>query len=269
MLKQRNLTVNDPDEAVKTLMRINYYRLSAYTLSLKDDGRFKDRVTFRHICLLYEFDKKLRYILLGMLESIEVSFRSHIAYHLAHRYGSMGYRDSSNFAEEKHHRAFLYDLHRSISRNDDLFAQYHRSQYGGQIPIWVVIEAISFGGLSKLFANMKNDDKKCIARNYYRIPYVYLESWLILLSYIRNICAHYGRLYNRLLKFRPRLDRKDKRLGLRTDRIFASVFVINKIYPRPAEWNSQLIVLKALMEEYRDVVELPLIGFPENWATLL
>ncbi|MCM3342019.1 hypothetical protein M3650_26185 [Paenibacillus sp. MER TA 81-3] len=39
ILKSRGLNVNNEDMAVRTLQRINYYRLSAYGLSLKHDDK--------------------------------------------------------------------------------------------------------------------------------------------------------------------------------------------------------------------------------------
>lgn len=41
---------------------------------------------------------------------------------------------------------------------------------------------------------MENEDKKEIAKEF-KVDYIYLESWIENLSYVRNICAHYGRLY--------------------------------------------------------------------------
>jgi len=67
---------------------------------------------------------------------------------------------------------------------------------------------------------MKNEDKKEIAENYYHIPYKYIESWLYVFSTIRNICAHYGRLYNRKLTITPRLDKKDKMKGIDNNSFF-------------------------------------------------
>lgn len=73
----------------------------------------------------------------------------------------------------------------------------------GHLQLWVAVEVLSFGALSKLFSNMKNKDKNHIAKTNYQAPSVYLESWLKCLSYIRDICAHYGRLYNRPLTSKP------------------------------------------------------------------
>lgn len=39
----------------------------------------------------------------------------------------------------------------------------------------------------------------------YNVSYTYFESWIESISYIRNICAHYGRLYNAKLTKTPKL----------------------------------------------------------------
>ncbi|MCF8023602.1 MAG: hypothetical protein K9L17_13025 [Clostridiales bacterium] len=44
ILKSRNLQIEDEEQAIETLSRINYYRLSAYMLSFKDGNRFHDGV---------------------------------------------------------------------------------------------------------------------------------------------------------------------------------------------------------------------------------
>ncbi|WP_343339167.1 hypothetical protein TPELB_15190 [Terrisporobacter petrolearius] len=49
----------------------------------KEDETYKDNITLEHIYNFYLFDKELRNILIDMLESIEISFRTYIAYTLA------------------------------------------------------------------------------------------------------------------------------------------------------------------------------------------
>ena len=78
---------------------------------------------------------------------------------------------------------------------------------------------LSFSALSKLYSNLKNEDKNHIAREHYKLPYAYIKSWLRVLSDIRNICAHYRRLYGRKLDIVPRLDEKDARLGFDNNRV--------------------------------------------------
>lgn len=47
--------------------------------------------------LFYYFDKKLRELLIYYLESVEIEFRTKIAYYHAHDYGPLGYKESKNF----------------------------------------------------------------------------------------------------------------------------------------------------------------------------
>lgn len=74
IFRDRNLIIEDEEEAIDFLKRVSYYRLTGYTLTLKENDKFFDGVTFNDIRYLYEFDKKFRSLLLEMLEDIEVSF---------------------------------------------------------------------------------------------------------------------------------------------------------------------------------------------------
>jgi abortive infection bacteriophage resistance protein len=116
---------------------------------------------------------------------------------------------------------------------------------------------------------MKSEDKSLIAKTNYQAPAIYLESWLKCLSYVRNICAHYGRLYNRPLTSKPRLDHRSKKLGIQQNRIFAHLYVLKQLIPERSKWSDFVTRLEALLSEYTDVIELELIGFPEDWEAIL
>jgi abortive infection bacteriophage resistance protein len=131
------------------------------------------------------------------------------------------------------------------------------------------IEVLSFGTLSKLYSNMSSDDQNQIARSNYRAPAIYLVSWLKCLSYIRNICAHYGRIYNQPLTSKPRLDRKSKLLGIEQGKIFAHLYVLKELIPVRNKWTDFVTRLEAMLTEYKEIVELDRIGFPEDWEAIL
>lgn len=269
ILKKHGLVIDDEDAAFQTLQRINYYRLSAYGLSLKSNDRFRMGVTFTQIHALYEFDHRLRYLIMDLTEQVEIAFRTHISYRIAHTYGALGHLESAHFENENYHEAFLVELDKEVRRSQEIFIKHHFYKYEGNIPVWVAIEVLSFGTLSKLFSNMKNEDKNYIARRNYRIPAIYLESWLKCLSYVRNICAHYGRLYNRPLTSKPRLDYQSKKLGIQQNRIFTHLYVLKQLIPERKKWSDFVIRLEALLSEYNDVIELERIGFPEDWEAIL
>lgn len=270
IFRNRNLIIEDEEEAINFLKRVNYYRFTGYTLTLKENDRFFDGITFSHIQRLYEFDKKFRCLLLEVLEDIEISFRTHIAYHHAHKYGPLGYLESENFENRIHHESFLVELRKSIKRRkDELFIRHYRRNYQNKYPIWVALETVSMGCLSKLFANLKKEDKQFISNNYYNVKYFYVESWLHCLSYVRNICAHYSRLYNKRLVITPKLHRKEKRLLESNDKIFAVIIVMKRLCLNKVLWKNFVIKLSELMEAYNDVVDLKEIGFLNNWQEIL
>ena len=109
-------------------------------------------------------------------------------------------RENGN--EEKDYRNYnccndvawlIEDIKEEVGRNSKApFVRNFRDNYeGGELPIYALVEVFSFGTLSKFYKNMKNVDKKVVAKSF-GIGYTYLESWLESISYVRNICAHYG-----------------------------------------------------------------------------
>ncbi len=63
---------------------------------------------------------------------------------------------------------------------------------------------MSFGTLSKLFKGMLYQDQQRVVAPWGVLPNV-AETWLHSLSYVRNVCAHHGRLWNRELAISPRI----------------------------------------------------------------
>src|SRR5687767_3304096 len=94
-LEERGLIIEDHDRARRWLSRVSYYRLSAYFLPFKVQGqdRFQEGASLGQICDLYNFDRRLRLLLLDAIERIEVALRTALTYEIAHRYGPFGHTD--------------------------------------------------------------------------------------------------------------------------------------------------------------------------------
>lgn len=99
ILENRGLIIDDKELAKAFLSNLNYYRLSAYTLTLRKDNHFYDNVHFSDMMQIYNFDMELRAALMYLLESIEVSMRTYIGYYHAKSFGSLGYYDETAFEE--------------------------------------------------------------------------------------------------------------------------------------------------------------------------
>ncbi len=135
------------------------------------------------------------------------------------------------------------------------------------MPIYALVEVFSFGTLSKFYKNMKNLDKKAVAKNF-GVGYKYLESWLESISYVRNICAHYGRLYNAKLSKTPLLYKDYTKLGIGNNRIFGVMLCMKHILSNDEHWNSYVEKIQILIDEY-EVVDVKTMGFPDNWKEIL
>ncbi len=120
--------------------------------------------------------------------------------------------DPSNFLvrkknrhEQSIHEIIISNFEKERARQKNVpFVKHHDLRYLGHFPIWVAIELFTFGSLSSLYSILNWDDKRQIASLYNAKPQ-YLSSWILSLVEIRNICAHYSRLYNMPLKQMPRL----------------------------------------------------------------
>lgn len=268
ILESRNLIISDKQEAVDILSRVNYYRLSAYMLTLKCKDRFNEGTTFRDVYDLYEFDQRLRNSCLSIMESIEIAFRTHISYALSHKYGPTCYCDHRIFSNRRSHELLLRELKLAIDKSHEQFINHHKNKYDSQFPIWVVTEVASFSLLSRFYSLLKPEDMKEISETYYLLPYTYLQSWMRSISVLRNICAHYGRLYNRNISIKPKLFKQDINKGIEDQKVFGLIYIMGKICMDQKQWVRFVNRLKCLIEEY-EIVDFRRVGFPANWEEIL
>lgn len=105
-----------------------------------------------------------------------------------------------------------FSCHRGgINCSKDIFIKSHKTKHKKDDlrfpPSWKTLELTSFGALSKIYGNLKNDviSKDIIAKELGLVNHTYLPSWLQSLAQIRNYCAHHSRLWNKNLPGRPKL----------------------------------------------------------------
>lgn len=263
------LKIENRNYAKSVLNRVSYYRLiKAYSLTLKEEKKYIEGTAFENIVELYLFDMEFRHILFSVIEHIEVHLRAVIANYFSLKYGNFGYKDIENYRNKNFQKSTLKDLEREINRNQKSpFIHNFKENYeDGEIPFYAAIEVSSFGTLSKMHKNMKNEDKREIAK-VFNVDYIYLESWIENLSYVRNICAHYGRLYNAKLTKTPRLYREYLKLGISNNTIFASILNL-KILANENYYKKFYHDLFSIIHRY-PTVDLKQLGFVDNWEKLL
>lgn len=271
------LVIDDEEEALDILGRVNYYRLSAYGIGLKradDPEKYIDGISLHHLYRLYRFDVLLRAALVHLIEHIEIELRTQVAYQLAIRYGAEGYRDPSNFCDRSTsrtgsvHADILGKLSDEISRQKNLpYVKHHNQVYGGHFPIWVAVELFSFGMLSSLYSIMKPEDRKAVADRYH-VHHRHLESWIMALVEVRNRCAHYGRIYNMPLNQAPYLFKEHRQYRMTQNKIFPVILVMRRMMRNTPEWLEFFATLDALMSVFSEVNP-TFMNFPPDWKKVL
>lgn len=270
-LKSIGLVIEDEAYARKILNDISYFRLvKAYSLNLKaKNDDYDGSVTFEQIVDLYLFNANFRQILFPVVEKIEINVRCRLGNYFSERYGVLGYLQKDNFANGEYFDIFLDDMAEELRRNSKApFVQNFQKNYeGGHLPFYALVEVFSFGTLSKFYKNMLNTDKKAVAKTF-GVGYTYLESWLESISYVRNICAHYGRLYNAKLSKTPMLYKEYSEAGIGNNRIFGVLLCMRTLLKGDSHWNIFVDQIDMLFEKY-EKVDIKTMGFPEDWQSLL
>jgi len=267
-LRACGMIVEDEGKAVEILSRVNYYRLiNAYGLNLyadTDKHRFREGVTFMQVYSLYAFDNRLRHVISELLEEFEVLFRTQLAHYIGEHYGPLGYLNPAMFENGAFHQEIVATIEREKTvQHKSPIVKHHDDKYSGNLPVWAAVEISTFGTMSKLYKNMLTSDQAAIAKQFNLTPTL-LNSWLRAFVEVRNICAHYGRLYNKTLLFPPRLFRECR---FRQNSIFAVLYLLHR-FVEPATWLTCTVRLTEALHRYPSV-ELERIGFPDDWPEWL
>ncbi|MGE4457423.1 MAG: Abi family protein [Arcobacteraceae bacterium] len=276
----RNLIVANKQYALSKLEHINYYRLSAYFLPYQYEKEsqnanlFLPETTFEEIIRLYYFDTELRKIIFEAIEVIEIYLRTQIAYYHSQKYGAFGYLDSNNL--RTNYQAEFDALHQDIikekERSKEVFIKHFQEKYNtSDLPIWSVVEIISFGSLSKLFMLLQENEQNQVIAKMGNINKVVFFKWFKALSSVRNACAHHSRLWNKTLGVGFEVPRKNPAftpLSQSSKKIFFALSVIEYILACIGEDEIDFKQkIKQLFQKYPHV-DKQAMGFVENWENL-
>jgi len=281
ILKSRGLEIADDAEAAKILEYTNYYRLRGYYIHLqkKDSAEFIEGSSFNQILALHNFDNELRNHLLKLLLDLEIVARARIAYALAHAWGPIGYRDKVNYGDGKQDKFedLMTRIDDDLSKSRDRFIKTYIQKFAGQFPIWVAVEVMSYGDLSKLYNLLPTDLKKTISAAYDDLDEILLSNWIQCAAILRNLCAHSSRIYSRGLPI-PIIIENDvhKRIKSVTNgkfepkpqSFFSYLLAIRRI-SNADTWNTFLDDFKNLLKKYDGTVHLIRLGMPYQWEQFL
>jgi len=246
LLRSRGLIIEDKVSAQHYLEFISYYRFCGYAIEFEDtthngEKRYHQGTTFSQILDCYMFDRKLRLLVIDAIERIEIAIRTVIVNELASTHGAHWYLNNKLFIKKFRHRELIQSIEKETlyqaqdgsvqHKKRESFIQHYFDKYQHpKLPaIWMVAEVLSFGTWSTIFANLidrENQKKIC---KHFGFNYVVMTSWLHSLTYLRNLCAHHSRLWNRTFTLKP-LVANNYRYQLENNTRFSAQAAIIKIF---------------------------------------
>lgn len=277
LLIDRGMEIANREEAERWLSNVSFHRMRGYwepfeSRSIGNGERaFQGGVAFADVIERYDFDQRLRNLLLDACDHIEVSLRTQWVHNVAYVSGvsRFAHRDATMFS--KFHGDNLDKLQQD-------YEDYSRGKYPYRFedcPIWAAAEVMSFGQFSRWYEDTKRQMRRAIARHY-GIDEAILKSLLRHLVRVRNICAHHERLWDRDLqstfKIPKRLGNNRNASGIFSRRDVGRIYntfimvayLMERINPR-AEWRQRLT---ALLDEY-DHLAGDSMGMPPDWRDRL
>jgi abortive infection bacteriophage resistance protein len=180
-LEQRGVAIGDSSAAADALSRKSYYnivngyrRLFLDQSSVGDNRPYKSGTTLHELESLLVFDSDLRIVCLKRILGVELLVKSTIAYEFSGKYGTddRKYLDAANFSAElpesrnldKTLETIGYEKERA-QRDSDLSVCHYVNKYEC-IPLWALMNVLSFGTTVYFNYCMKRQDRVLVAKRF-------------------------------------------------------------------------------------------------------
>lgn len=292
ILRGRNLTVSNVKRTQHLLLKENYYNIiNGYKdpfLEIKKDRnnqqeeKYYDGVDFEEIYSLYKMDRKIRSALLLYLMIFENKFKSVVAYEFTKKfegniayldYTNYNYKGAKNLNQVMKNIYILTNVIKKYSEKDSYNSiKHYLRQYNG-VPLWVLVNYLTFGDISYIHRSLDSDLKQKIARNFskqfkedYGVTTFYsfaeFEDVVFNMVLYRNLCAHNERLYcfetDNYIKFKniplafnkinsTKIERKLHKNN------FTMLFGLKFVLPKN-DYDALINQIIAIMEKYQDKI---------------
>lgn len=267
--------VADRDALIRRLRSVGYYRLCGYWHHLKlPDEHFKPGSDFERVWTTYNFDRRLRMVVMEAIERIEVSIRCDVYSEIVMRHGPFGHRFAANFPNAKpgQHAEMLDRLRSEAKKSHELFVLHFKSKYDEfpDLPLWAAAQITSFGAVLTLLNMSPSDIRPAIAQKFGVTDTVF-ASWLLTLNLVRNICAHHSRLWNRELSLKPLIPHAKNwpdwhNPTIQNNRLFSvltMLYVLQREIAPHSHWRERVF---GLFDNFPTVPLSPM-GMKSNWRT--
>ncbi|WP_294707189.1 Abi family protein [uncultured Fusobacterium sp.] len=248
ILKSRNLKFEDEEKAKFYLLHNNYYNIincySKFFIN-PETNCYYENIYFEKILEIYHFDKEIKQIVLKHILDVERHFKSILAYNYAKFFKNEQYPyfDIKNYNTNNYDIKNIIKIINTIStlakeikaknttNNKENNSIKHHIHIHNTVPIWVLIDYLSFGEMNHFYRLNAEKVKNMVVKDLvyfleentmeklkHEIPYKTVDLVLENILDLRNITAHNNVLFN--FKFRndlPYLDILHDKLGIKRE----------------------------------------------------
>ena len=289
ILRSRGIVIKNKRYAKELIRRVNYYNLingykTPFIQQTTPSEKYLPGTTLDEVFALYEFDRKLRMVTLEQLLKIEKQIKTLISYCFSRNYGHKDYLKIENFDNQGADKytqvcTLLSNLYKKIPQNiqKDL-SVIHYVSGKNYVPLWILVNTMSFTETSKFFSCMVQKDRDEVAKRVkWGLRENQLASVLCFLSSIRNRCAHDERLYSYASYAFLRMNQYYRYFGIgkKSTNNYFSVLIAFKLLLSQKEYlmfQGQVDNLFSELAQELNVISVAKIrkemGFPNNWKKL-
>lgn len=289
---EKKLNIENVDFAMDSLQNISYYALiGGYKHPFIDfkTRKYIGNAKFEDLVALYYFDEDLRGLFFKYSCRVERRIRSLMSYHFTKKHGEQqeAYLNLANYSSIPKYTADISKLIRLLtnmanSNRDHEYIIYQRNKYHN-VPLWVLMNALTFGQISKMFQFLPQNMQGQICRNFENVKKNEMIKYMKVSTLFRNVCAHSERLFS----YRTHIDIPDtmihKKLCITKDGtkyskgkndLFSAVIVFRYLLPKEdfALFKKELIQLLNQYEKENSQISTKILyghmGFPENWKEI-
>ena len=155
--------------------KLSYYSLiGGYKTLFKHPAsdKFVYGVTFEEIVTFYYFDEELIILFLKYILHVERHIKSMISYYFCEKYGDnqSAYLDECNYNPSKKSAKEVKRLINSLAKSISIPSNYiyitHHAKTYGNVPLWVAMNAFTFGQVSKMYQYASTDIRTKISKRF-------------------------------------------------------------------------------------------------------
>lgn len=278
------MIITSRSDVENALNSVGFYRLRGYCFHLYDNAakKYVPGTRFEDVLKLYYFDRELSCLIFSMISKIEVSLRVRLVESLLIHREPLVLQDSSIFKDKKLYWQNMSTIASEIARSNDVFIKHNFNNHDGEVPVWAIVEVLSFGTLSKIIKNLKTgtgSSYSVLAANYqYKSQKGNLvnpskkmfTSWIQGVSILRNMCAHNSRIYNRTIHTTPEILDVDKITPMPAHNgLYQILLAMKYLRSSDEEWKEFVDEFDKLIQKNNSVINIASMNLPTDWKSHL